>query len=168
MNELNDLRTRGVESWVQTQKVLEKEMSDEEARHKKEAEKANRGVETWSQTQKADERGMSDEEARRKEETEKEKEDRREGRKKNLEKLRKKLARAQKAQIAEHLQAREIVRKVHIQADMCIRIKRALRLKTKNVGLTLAAQFQGKDGVTNIPQGSLQADFASLAYLQSM
>ena len=39
-NELNDLRTRGVETWSQTQKVGEKEMSDEEARRKKEAEKA--------------------------------------------------------------------------------------------------------------------------------
>merc|ERR1712013_454579 len=36
-NELNDLRTRGVETWGQTQKVR---MSDEEARRKKEAEKA--------------------------------------------------------------------------------------------------------------------------------
>ena len=61
MNELNDLRTRGVETWVQTQKVLEKEMSDEEARHKKEAEKATRGVETWGETQEVFVKEMSDE-----------------------------------------------------------------------------------------------------------
>ena len=45
-NELNDLRTRGVETWSQTQKGG---MSDEKAHHKKEDEKSQ--VETWSQTQ---------------------------------------------------------------------------------------------------------------------
>ena len=152
MNELNDLRTRGVETWIQTQKVLEKEMSDEEARRKKEAEKANRGVEAWSQTQKAGGKGMSDEEARRKEETEKAKEDRKKGRKENLKKLVKKLVKAQKAQIAQHPCAREIARKVQIRADICIRLKRALRAKTKNVGLKVL-QFRCKDGVSNLPQG---------------
>merc|ERR1712013_521072 len=65
-NELNDLRTRGVETWGQTQKVR---MSDEEAHRKKEAKKAK--VETWDQTQKVGEKEMSDEEARRKKEAEK-------------------------------------------------------------------------------------------------
>ena len=64
-----------METWGQTQKVFEKEMSDEEARHKKEAEKATRGVETWGQTQKVIEKEMSDEEARHKKETEKAKKD---------------------------------------------------------------------------------------------
>ena len=120
MNELNDLRTRGVETWVQTQKVLEKEMSDEETRHEEETEKA--------------------------------KEERKKGRKKNLKKLRKKLVIAQKAQIAQHPHAREIARKIQIRAEACIRLTRALRMKTKNVGLTLP-QFQCKDGVSNLPQG---------------
>ena len=62
-NELNDLRTRGVETWSQTQKVG---MSDEKAHHKKEAEKAK--VETWSQTQKV---GLSDEKTHSKKEAEK-------------------------------------------------------------------------------------------------
>ena len=152
MNELNDLRTRGVETWIQTQEVLEKEMSDEETRHKKEAEKADRGMETRSQTQKDGEKGMSDEEACRKEETKKAKEDRKIGRKENLEKLRKKHVKAQKAQIAQHLHASELAKKVQIRADACIRLKRALRAKPKNVGLTLF-QFQRKDGVSNLPQG---------------
>ena len=94
-NELNDLRTRGVETWSQTQKVEmfderahhkkedEKAMvetwgrtqevgrSDEETRHKKEAEKATRGVEIWSQTQKVLKKEMSDEEVCHKKEAEK-------------------------------------------------------------------------------------------------
>ena len=49
MYELNDLRTRGVETWVQAQKV-EKEVSDEEARHKKETEKAKKDEKTNEMT----------------------------------------------------------------------------------------------------------------------
>ena len=75
-NELNDLRTRGVETWSQRQKVR---MSDEEAHRKKEAKKVK--VEAWGQTRKVAEMEMSDEEACRKKEAEKEKEDRRKGRK---------------------------------------------------------------------------------------
>ena len=47
------------------------EMSDEEACHKKEAEKATRGVETWRQTEEVIEKEMSDEETRHKKEAEK-------------------------------------------------------------------------------------------------
>ena len=61
-NELNDLWTRGVETRSQTWKVG---MSDEKARHKKEAEKVE--VKTQGQTQKV---GMSDEEAHHKKEVE--------------------------------------------------------------------------------------------------
>ena len=151
MFERNDLRTRGVETWVQAQKV-EKDMSDEEARHKKETEKVKNRVETRSQAQEVLEKEMSDEEASHKEETEKVKEDRKKGRKEKLRKLRKKLGKAQKAQIDQLLHAREITRKVQIQAVVCIRLTRALRVKKKNVGLKLL-QFQYKDGVSNLPQG---------------
>ena len=151
MYELNDLRTRGVETWVQAQKV-EREVSDEEARHKEETEKVKKRVETRSQAQKVLEKEMSDEEASHKEETEKVKEDRKKGRKERLKKSRKKLVKAQKAQIDQHLHAREIARKVQIQAVVCIRLTRALRVKKKNVGLTLL-QFQYKDGVSNLSQG---------------
>ena len=51
-NERNDLRTRGVVTWNQTQKGG---MSDEKVHHKKEDETMQ--VETWSQTQKV---GMAD------------------------------------------------------------------------------------------------------------
>ena len=83
MYERNDLRTRGVETWVQTQKV-EKEMSDEEDRHKDETEKVKkevRGVEPWSQ--KALEKETSDKKASHKEEIKKVEENRKKGRKKN-------------------------------------------------------------------------------------
>ena len=50
-------------------------MSDDEACHKKEAEKVTRGVETWRQTQEVIEKEMSDEETRHKKEAEKAKED---------------------------------------------------------------------------------------------
>ena len=63
MYERNDLRTRGVVTWSQTQKVG---MSDEETHRKEEAEKAK--SETWSQTQKV---GMSDERAHHKKEAKK-------------------------------------------------------------------------------------------------
>ena len=66
MNERDDLRTRGVVTWSQTQKVG---MSDEKTHCKKEAEKAK--VETWGQTQKVFEKEMSDKEARHKKEAEK-------------------------------------------------------------------------------------------------
>ena len=66
MNELNDLRTRGVETWCQMKKVG---ISDEEAHREKENEKAK--VETWNWTQKE----MSDEEAHCEKETEKVKKD---------------------------------------------------------------------------------------------
>ena len=146
MYELNDLRTRGVETWVQTQEV-EREMSDEEARHKEEAEevkKEARRVEAWSQAQKVFEKKMSDEEASHKEEIKKVEESRKKGRKEKLKKIRNKLEKAQKAQIGQLPQAKEIARKVQIQADICIRLTRALRMKKKNVGLKLP-QFQYKD-----------------------
>ena len=144
MYERNDLRTRGVETWVQTQKV-EKEMSDEEDRHKDETEKVKkevRGVEPWSQ--KALEKETSDKKASHKEEIKKVEENRKKGRKKKLKKVRKKLEKAQKAQIIQHPHAKEIARKVQIQAEMCIRLMKALRVKKKNVGLELP-QFQYKD-----------------------
>ena len=146
MYERNDLRTRGVETWVQTQKV-EGEMSDEEDRHKEETEKVRkevRRVEPWSQTQKALEKETSDKEASHKEEIKKVEESRKKGRKEKLKKIRKKLEKAQKAQIGQLPQAKEIARKVQIQADICIRLTRALRMKRKSVGLKLP-QFQYKD-----------------------
>ena len=45
MYELNDLRTRGAETWVQAQEV-EREVSDEETCHKKETEEVKKRVET--------------------------------------------------------------------------------------------------------------------------
>ena len=57
-------------------------------------------------------RGVHKEEARKVEES------RKKGRKEKLEKARKNLERAQKAQIAQHPQAKEVARKVQIQADI--------------------------------------------------
>ena len=91
MFERNDLRTRGVETWVQTQEV-EREMSDEEARHKEETEevkKETRRVETWSQAQKVLEKEMSDEEANHKEEIKKVEESGKKRRREKLKKVRK-------------------------------------------------------------------------------
>ena len=62
-NERNDLRTRRVVTWSQTQKGGR---SDEKAHQKKEDEKLQ--VETWSQTQTV---GVADEKTQRKEEAKK-------------------------------------------------------------------------------------------------
>ena len=188
MYKLSDLRTRGVETRAQTQKV-EKEMSDEEASHKEEVKKVETRVQTQEvekesseeearhkeevkkvalsdvhifpaeeQAQKVLEKEMSDEEVSHKEEARKVEESRKKGRKEKLEKARKNLERAQKAQIAQHPQAKEVARKVQIQADICIRLIRAIRMKKKNVGLKLT-QFQYKEiGVGCIePKGKYMA-----------